>query len=476
MFFNSDLIRKKISRTASKAGPFFKKAVSGVKHSAFFVIQKFSAAKNFIFLRLKAAAAFAKPYIKQSFCFAHIRAVQAGKAFLRCAAKTRSLFVRAFSFAAAKLLSAVKKVSLLKAASGVLVFTCAFAGITFMAVNNSLSVSSQEQAAVVSSNVPGAGLSTQILLAAMDTDAISVDFSTVSTVAAQETSQLEEVIETISDAVEEIEGYVQEASLSAQQYSEALESYEQACSSLESALLCLDAAQSADSSVLAEMYVSDVEALVEEAAAASEQAQLEAQEAKAAEEEAARIAAEEAAAKAAEEAAAAEAEAAAKAAEEEAAAKAAEEAAQKAAEEAAAKAAEEAAAKAAQEAADAIADSSDAASLRQALVDYACSFVGVLKYVSGGSSLTDGVDCSGFTSAVYAQFGYSLPHSSSAQAECGRSVSISEIKIGDIVCYSGHVGIYVGNGKIVHAPGSGRYVTISSMYIKSITDIRRIIE
>ena len=177
-------------------------------------------------------------------------------------------------------------------------------------------------------------------------------------------------------------------------------------------------------------------------------------------------------------AAIAAAEAAAKKAEEEAAAK-------KAAEEAAAKAAAEAAAKAAaqQEAvlqaqanADELAGSGDVAELRQAIADYACTFVGWLPYVSGGKSLTTGVDCSGFTSAVYAHFGYSLSSSSSAQAKQGRSVSLSEITVGDIVVYSGHVAIYIGNGQIVHAPRAGQCVKIASINIMTVLDVRRIIE
>lgn len=111
----------------------------------------------------------------------------------------------------------------------------------------------------------------------------------------------------------------------------------------------------------------------------------------------------------------------------------------------------------------------------QAVVDYALQFVGN-PYVYGGSSLTNGTDCSGFTMSVYAHFGYSLPHSSSAQRSCGRGVSYSEAQPGDIICYSGHVGIYIGNGQIVHASTPSSGIKVSSATYKSIITVRRIID
>ncbi len=86
----------------------------------------------------------------------------------------------------------------------------------------------------------------------------------------------------------------------------------------------------------------------------------------------------------------------------------------------------------------------------QAVANYACQFVGN-PYVYGGTSLTNGTDCSGFVMSVYKQFGISLPHSSAALRSVGYGVSASEMQPGDIVCYSGHVAIYVGNNTIVHA-------------------------
>ena len=108
-----------------------------------------------------------------------------------------------------------------------------------------------------------------------------------------------------------------------------------------------------------------------------------------------------------------------------------------------------------------------------AVVDYAMQFLGN-PYVWGGTSLTNGCDCSGFVMQVYAQFGYSLPHSSSAQRNYGQSVSLEDIQPGDIVCYNHHVGIYVGDGTIISALGEKYGITYSDVNYKSIITIRRI--
>ena len=110
----------------------------------------------------------------------------------------------------------------------------------------------------------------------------------------------------------------------------------------------------------------------------------------------------------------------------------------------------------------------------QEIANFACNYVGN-PYVAGGTSLTEGADCSGFTSAVFSKFGYSLPRSSYSQSTVGREVSYSEAQPGDIIYYGGHVGIYIGGGKIVHASTPASGIKISNALYRSIVTVRRIV-
>lgn len=108
------------------------------------------------------------------------------------------------------------------------------------------------------------------------------------------------------------------------------------------------------------------------------------------------------------------------------------------------------------------------------VVSYACQFIGN-PYVWGGESLTDGADCSGFIKSVYANFGISLPHSSVALQRAGSEVSYENAQPGDIVCYAGHVAIYMGGGQIVHASSPSTGIKTGSATYRSIISVRRVL-
>lgn len=100
----------------------------------------------------------------------------------------------------------------------------------------------------------------------------------------------------------------------------------------------------------------------------------------------------------------------------------------------------------------------------QQIANTACGYVGNLSYVYGGTSLVSGADCSGFTQSIFRLYGITIPRTAEAQwAGWGRNVSYGEALPGDLVCYSGHVGIYIGNGKLVHASNPADGVKISNI-------------
>lgn len=118
--------------------------------------------------------------------------------------------------------------------------------------------------------------------------------------------------------------------------------------------------------------------------------------------------------------------------------------------------------------------------LRRNIVYYALQFVGN-KYVYGGTDINNGIDCSAYVRYIYKQFGYSLPRTSAEQRSSGKHVDEKDLLPGDLICYYGHVAMYLGDGKIVHASNSSKYpkggIKVSNSYdYRAIADFRRIIE
>ncbi len=120
------------------------------------------------------------------------------------------------------------------------------------------------------------------------------------------------------------------------------------------------------------------------------------------------------------------------------------------------------------------APSSSGSGSGQSVANYAMQFIGN-PYVYGGTSLTNGADCSGFVQSVYKNFGISLPRSSSQQRSAGTAVDYADAQPGDIVCYAGHVGIYIGNGQIVHASSPSTGIKVGNATYRSILSVRRIL-
>ena len=157
-------------------------------------------------------------------------------------------------------------------------------------------------------------------------------------------------------------------------------------------------------------------------------------------------------------------------------------------EEAARKAAEEAAKKAAQEASNSSGSGSDSSSSSNSnktyapageatgdnIAAYACQFVGN-PYVFGGTSLTDGCDCSGFVYSVYKAFGITVPRTSYALNSAGTGVSYEEARPGDVIVYAGHCAIYLGNGRIVHASSAKTGIKYGYATYRTITSVRRFV-
>lgn len=118
--------------------------------------------------------------------------------------------------------------------------------------------------------------------------------------------------------------------------------------------------------------------------------------------------------------------------------------------------------------------SANGSSLGKSVAVYACKFIGN-PYVYGGTSLTNGTDCSGFVYSVYKEFGYNVPRTSFDQRTVGKEVSYSEAQPGDIICYAGHVAIYIGNGMIVHASTPSTGIKVSNALYRDYICIRRIV-
>ena len=122
---------------------------------------------------------------------------------------------------------------------------------------------------------------------------------------------------------------------------------------------------------------------------------------------------------------------------------------------------------------------SEVSATGQDVADYAVQFIGN-PYKWGGESLTNGADCSGFTKAVFAHFGYSLPHSAEDQINYGTKVDWENRKPGDLICYEKkeyyHVGIYIGNGKVVHAGSESTGIHTSTDNYRAVRGVRRIVK
>lgn len=119
-------------------------------------------------------------------------------------------------------------------------------------------------------------------------------------------------------------------------------------------------------------------------------------------------------------------------------------------------------------------DNASGSDLGKKVAKYACQYIGN-PYVYGGTSLTNGADCSGFVYRVYKDFGYNLPRTSYEQRSAGTSVDYSQAEPGDLICYDGHIGIYIGGGLIVHASSAKTGIKVSKANYRAILSVRRIV-
>ena len=120
-------------------------------------------------------------------------------------------------------------------------------------------------------------------------------------------------------------------------------------------------------------------------------------------------------------------------------------------------------------------DAANGSDLGKKIAKYACQFIGN-PYVAGGTSLTKGADCSGFTYRCYQDFGMTIPRTSFLQRSAGTGVEYANAQPGDLICYDGHVGMYIGNGMIVHASNKKTGIKVSKAQYRTILAVRRIVK
>lgn len=127
----------------------------------------------------------------------------------------------------------------------------------------------------------------------------------------------------------------------------------------------------------------------------------------------------------------------------------------------------------------AVINNASGSELGKTIANYACQYIGN-PYVLGGTSLTSGADCSGFTYRIYSDFGYSIPRTSLQQRTAGTAVNYSDAQPGDLICYDGHVALYIGGGLIVHASNSNPYpsggIKVGQAQYRTILAVRRIVK